>query len=105
MPNLEWSAHGNKHCFLIDTGVSCSSVTGLMYEGPDSAGSAHSVGIDRVPIFIPSAYVHERWRKFTVIPESPVNLLGRDTMHKLGTEIVFPETDVSFLPLSADGVH
>ncbi len=40
------------------------------------------------------------FHKFVITPNSPLNLLGRDLMHKLGIEIVYSDSSVNFSLLS-----
>ncbi len=40
------------------------------------------------------------FHKFVITPNSPLKLLGRDLMHKLGIEIVFSDSSVHFSLLS-----
>ncbi len=40
------------------------------------------------------------FHNFVITPNSPLNLLGRDLMHKLGIEIVFSDSSVNFTLLS-----
>ncbi len=46
--------------------------------------------LNRLPLF----------HKFVITPNSPLNLLGRALMHKLGIEIVFSDSSVNFSLLS-----
>ena len=92
----------NKWCsfsFLVDTGADQSSLAMKYYDGPVSAASIDSVGIDGAPIKCPKTHPLDvrspidpalrLQHKFVVIPACPFNLIGRDLLFKLGCTLTF----------------
>ena len=86
---------------LIDTGATCSSLSMKFYNGPVSAACITSVGIDGIPMKCPKTHSltvqspdDHKLRfdhKFTIIPNCPFNLLGRELMYRLGCCLTFGE--------------
>ncbi|XP_053575174.1 uncharacterized protein LOC128664361 [Bombina bombina] len=84
---------GVPHDFLVDTGATKSSISAREYNGPVTNTCEKSVGITGVPISCPRTPPLEVYPNdspsnrfvyaFRIIPNSPVNLLGRDLMAKM----------------------
>uniref|UniRef100_A0A672SM24 ribonuclease H n=1 Tax=Sinocyclocheilus grahami TaxID=75366 RepID=A0A672SM24_SINGR len=79
-----------------------ASMTTAHYEGPLSNQIVNSVGISGTDIACPVTPLLEVrepfFHKFIIIPGAPINLLGRDMMHKLNMDIKFTDKHVfSFL--------
>ncbi len=100
--------NGVDYSFLIDTGATCSSISAKFYEGPITNRTMRSVGVSGTDIIChmtPAIEVRvlnhlPLFHKFVITTNSPLNLLGRDLMHKLGIEIVFSDSSVNFSLLS-----
>ncbi len=108
LPIVSLKVNGVDYSFLIDTGATCSSISAKFYEGPITNRTMRSVGVSGTDIIChmtPAIEVKALNRlplfhKFVITPNSPLNLLGRDLMHKLGIEIVFSDSSVNFSLLS-----
>ncbi len=95
----EW---GRLLIFIQHKGATCSSISAKFYEGPITNRTMRSVGVSGTDIFChitPAIEVKvlnrlPLFHKFVITPNSPLNLLGRDLMHKL--EIVFSDSSVNF---------
>ncbi|MGL5598892.1 MAG: hypothetical protein ACRDDA_12460 [Aeromonas sp.] len=104
MPVIDLQVSGETHSFLMDTGATCSSLSGNSYEGPVTEKTIRSVGVSGTNVLCqltpPLEVVTPNdiclHHKFVIVPNSPLNLLGRDLMHKLGIEIVFSDVAVNF---------
>ncbi|KAA0724010.1 Retrovirus-related Pol polyprotein from transposon gypsy [Triplophysa tibetana] len=108
LPIVSLKVNGVDYSFLIDTGATCSSISAKFYEGPITNHTMRSVGVSgtevichMTPAIEVKAINHlPFFHKFVVTPNSPLNLLGRDLMHKLNIEIVFSDSSVNFSLLS-----
>ncbi|MGL4599928.1 MAG: reverse transcriptase domain-containing protein [Plesiomonas sp.] len=108
LPYFTLLVNGTPQTFLLDTGADASSMTSNHYEGPLTNKIIHSVGISGTDIICPvtpplevrAPGLKPFFHKFTIIPGAPLNLLGRDMMHKLGMDIKFTNSHVVFSFLS-----
>ncbi len=108
LPIVNLKVNGVDYSFLIDTGATCSSISAKFYEGPITNRTMRSVGVSGTDIICHMTPAIEvkvlnhipLFHKFVITPNSPLNLLGRDLMHKLGIEIVFSDSSVNFSLLS-----
>ncbi|KAI2647627.1 Gag-Pol polyprotein [Labeo rohita] len=109
LPYFTLMVHGQPQTFLFDTGADRSSMTSAHYEGPISNQIVNSVGISGTdiachvtpPLEVRAPGCKPFFHKFTIIPRAPINLLGRDIMHKLNMDIKFTDNQVVFSFLSS----
>lgn len=109
LPYITLLVHGQPQTFLLDSGADATSMTSAHYEGPLSSQIINSVGISGTdipcpvtpPLEVRAPGLIPFFHKFTIIPGAPLNLLGRDLMHKLNMDIKFTDNLVSFSFLSS----
>uniref|UniRef100_A0A671NBT6 ribonuclease H n=1 Tax=Sinocyclocheilus anshuiensis TaxID=1608454 RepID=A0A671NBT6_9TELE len=109
LPYVTLMVHGQPQTFLLDSGADVTSMTTAHYKGPLSNQIVNSVGISGTDIACPVTPPLEVrapgfkpfFHKFTIIPGAPINLLGRDMMHKLNMDIKFTDKQVVFSFLSS----
>lgn len=101
LPVLDLKVDGVVYSFLVDSGATRSSLSGNIYNGPVSAASISTVGIGGKPVQCPITHTlptHTQtggqtgeifMHPFIIIPNSPVNLLGRDLMAKMNMSFSF----------------
>ncbi|XP_039897492.1 protein NYNRIN-like isoform X2 [Simochromis diagramma] len=114
LPILEVEIDGKKYPFLVDSGATKSSLSGKFYNGPVSSVCINTMGINGTVVQCPKTHsLKTRWgskpdeityHPFVIIPNSPVNLLGRDLMAKMNLCIsfntkgeMFADTDNSYV--------
>ncbi|MGL5598690.1 MAG: reverse transcriptase domain-containing protein, partial [Aeromonas sp.] len=108
LPIVNLKVNGVEYSFLIDTGATCSSISAKFYEGPITDRTMRSVGVSGTdvichmtpPIEVRALNHVPFFHRFAITPNSPLNLLGRDLMHKLRIEIVFTDNSINFSLLS-----
>uniref|UniRef100_A0AAX7ULX2 ribonuclease H n=1 Tax=Astatotilapia calliptera TaxID=8154 RepID=A0AAX7ULX2_ASTCA len=103
---LQVEIDGKKYPFLVDSGATKSSLSGKFYNGPVSSVCINTMGINGTVVQCPKTHsLKTRWgskpdeityHPFVIIPNSPVNLLGRDLMAKMNLCISFNTKDLTY---------
>ncbi|XP_039889626.1 uncharacterized protein LOC120734726 [Simochromis diagramma] len=114
LPMLDIEIGEKIYSFLVDSGATKSSLSGKFYSGPVSSVCINTMGINGTLVQCPKTHsLKTRWgpkpdeityHPFIIIPNSPVNLLGRDLMAKMNLCIsfntkgeMFADTDNSYV--------
>uniref|UniRef100_A0AAX7UPF9 ribonuclease H n=1 Tax=Astatotilapia calliptera TaxID=8154 RepID=A0AAX7UPF9_ASTCA len=94
------------YSFLVDSGATKSSLSGKFYSGPVSSVCINTMGINGTLVQCPKTHsLKTRWgpkpdeityHPFIIIPNSPVNLLGKNELVEGQTVVLSHNSDIGY---------